>query len=391
MPNSAPHNSRYIYTTNKLSTHVPYLDGLRGFAILWVIFHNTGMNGVNTSEGLFFQLSELVASSGWIGVQLFFVLSGFLITGILLDGKNRQAKLSHFYIRRCLRIFPLYYSFLVLVFVIVPIAGLLPIWLESSHNEQLWYWLYLINWTQPFADELAFGHFWSLAIEEQFYIFWPLLVVFFSQRTLAFICLGLIVSAFLARLFIIYSFPEVGIKVAYTFTIARWDALTLGGLLAIAVRNRNSFEIIDTWHIRALYFLVGSILIQVFINHEFAPVRGHWGAINQTLAALMSGILLFIAIVPTSGISSTIKPIFKTQILRMFGKYSYAMYIIHIPIKLIWFSSFALDPKLYHHWAHFGALLYNFIAVLLITILASFTTWQLIEKPFLNLKKFFSR
>lgn len=390
MLNPPSRNNRFAQLKIQLAEHMPRLDGLRGLAILWVIFHNAGMKEVDTSEGMIIKLIELIASTGWIGVQLFFVLSGFLITGILLDGRGSKRQLPNFYMRRILRIFPLYYIFLILVFVVIPTAGLMPDWLESSHDKQLWYWLYIINWTQPFFDELAFGHFWSLAIEEQFYIFWPLLVVFLRLRTLVFICMGLVVSAPLIRLFMIQSYPDIASDIAYTFTIARWDALAIGGLLAIAVRNQNAFEKINAYSLRIVILLLICVSAQILVNHEFAPVSGHWGAINQSIAAVLSAALIFNSLSSTGVLTKSLSFLFSSNFLRLLGKYSYSMYIVHIPIKFIWFSTFAFDPSQYHRWEHLGVLLLNFIAIFLLTLAVSIATWYLIEKPFLGFKRFFN-
>src|SRR5262249_15618967 len=134
---------------------------------------------------------------GWAGVQLFFVLSGFLITGILLETRQRARYYRNFFGRRVLRIFPLYYAVLIVAFVIVPlIAGKQP----RGHEHQLWLWVYLANWTGPFdGGVFIFGHFWSLAVEEQFYVTWPFLVRALPARAFATLCGVLIVAAPLSR------------------------------------------------------------------------------------------------------------------------------------------------------------------------------------------------
>ncbi|MEJ2361078.1 MAG: acyltransferase family protein [Gammaproteobacteria bacterium] len=97
-----------------LRSHMPQLDGVRGIAILWVILHNAALDNVGPSQSLLMSVIDMLGNMGWVGVQLFFVLSGFLITGILLDGRGATNQFRHFYARRTLRIFPLYYGFLCL-------------------------------------------------------------------------------------------------------------------------------------------------------------------------------------------------------------------------------------------------------------------------------------
>ena len=108
---------------------------------------------------------------GWAGVQLFFVLSGFLITGILLETRDEKGALRRFLVRRGLRIFPLYYATLFVLLVVVPPDPVV----RAALHDQVYYWLYVSNWAQPFEHKIpTLAHFWSLAVEEQFYLLWPL-------------------------------------------------------------------------------------------------------------------------------------------------------------------------------------------------------------------------
>src|SRR5688572_7114217 len=147
--------------------HIPALDGLRGIAVLIVLGFHIFPNHVKF---------------GWAGVDLFFVLSGFLITGILLESKGTPNYYRNYLAKRTLRIFPLYYFFLIVFFIVFPLVG----YSDSIYNydylssTQSWYWLYIQNWRiffdPHYPGEDIISHFWSLAIEEQFYIFWPLVI-----------------------------------------------------------------------------------------------------------------------------------------------------------------------------------------------------------------------
>src|SRR5258706_11472560 len=163
---------------------LPGLDGLRGLAILMVMmvhFGGTTEHGI-TGAALWF---SRLTGAGWCGVDLFFVLSGFLITGILYDAKGAPGGLRNFYARRVLRIFPLYYGTLVVLFVILPLLAPGPNpGLEKVAQQQGWLWLYLSNFAAVFIGDHTFagglvqaGDFWALAIEEQFYLVWPLVVL----------------------------------------------------------------------------------------------------------------------------------------------------------------------------------------------------------------------
>src|SRR5262245_57382334 len=189
-----------------LDGHIPALDGLRGVAILLVMLHHFT---VIQPAGAFEKWFERFAHLGMHGVDLFFVLSGFLITGILFDSKGEPHFLRNFYMRRSLRIFPLYYAVVVFSFLLVPIilahvaglAGKLSRF-QGASEDWVWYVFYLSNFS--IARVSAFRHgildvTWSLAIEEQFYLVWALCVLFFNWRTLRGICLGAILGALAIR------------------------------------------------------------------------------------------------------------------------------------------------------------------------------------------------
>ena len=159
---------------------LPQLDGIRGIAILLVIFHN------ETVKYPFLYLDRIFAN-GWMGVDLFFVLSGLLITGILLDTRQSAGYFKNFYARRCLRTWPLYYASLLLMFGIIPL--LLPAQGKIVFERSSPWWafpLYLQNFLIPAPEKATglLGVTWSLAIEEQFYLVWPLMVRFCSTRLL---------------------------------------------------------------------------------------------------------------------------------------------------------------------------------------------------------------
>jgi peptidoglycan/LPS O-acetylase OafA/YrhL len=372
-----------------LGGRMPQLDALRAFAILAVILHNAGAKGLENPAGVLVKLVEFAATTGWVGVQLFFVLSGFLITGILVDGRGDSHQLRNFYMRRVLRIFPLYYAFLFVVFVLLPLLGMMPTWLEISYTHQFWYWTYLINWAEPFLGPVELGHIWSLAVEEQFYILWPMLVIAIRRRALAYVCLGLILSAIVTRILLIQHDPEFASKAAYMFTIARWDSLALGALLALALRDEVWYERLRVWVPRLALPLAAAVLLQTALVREFTAATGVFGFLNQTTSALLFGALIFASIVPDMPGTRMLQNGLLNPALRLIGKYSYAIYVVHIPMKYVWFSTLGLLPVRPDAWQQIGVIAYNFLGVSILSTAVAFVSWHVLERPFLNLKRYF--
>lgn len=369
---------------------MPSLDGLRGLAILVVIFHNVGLAGHWDSDGAVVKVLELLSDSGWVGVQLFFVLSGFLITGILLDSQGASHQLRNFYMRRVLRIFPLYYAALAILFLVLPLFNAAPNLFAQDRQHQWWFWLYLINWGSPYISDLDLGHLWSLAIEEQFYLFWPLFVVRARPRTLVYGCLALIVSAACFRAGLYAYDPEFAAKAGYSFSCARWDALAIGALLAVIVRDPVWLERIRQRGVAILAVLTVVMALGIYLHRGFPAIGAGLGTLNQTTIALLFGGLILSVILPENQPSRLLPRLSSNSLLRLVGKYSYAIYIFHIPVKHVWFLTLALDQSAYHRWQLLGAWVYNCFGVFIVSFVLALLSWKILEQPFLRLKRFFS-
>jgi peptidoglycan/LPS O-acetylase OafA/YrhL len=230
------------------------LDGVRGLAVLAVMLcHFVWFAPLTSTYEIpdkFSKLGVELLRTGRYGVDLFFVLSGFLITGILFDAKSDKHYFRNFYARRTLRIFPLYYAVLLLMFVVLPMfMGPRTAGEQQIVQNQGWLWLYLSNMKSAFVgpefwqqDRIWMGHFWSLAIEEQFYLVWPLVILLLSRRAAMIACVAMIAGAPLLRigLFLWLQPPAgsdatpVGLFAAIYFTLSKVDTLALGALLALA-------------------------------------------------------------------------------------------------------------------------------------------------------------
>jgi peptidoglycan/LPS O-acetylase OafA/YrhL len=241
--------SRSALPLPDLGGHVPALDGLRGLAILLVLMNNLYPGYPDRYAD---RIVYLFSNTGWSGVDLFFVLSGFLITGILYDSRGTRHYFKTFYARRFLRIFPLAYLYLALIFLVVArVAPLTPHEARDLASSEWWYWAYLANWKIAFhgiGSQLEPTMFWSLAVEEQFYLLWPLVVALLDRRRLVALCIGMIVAALALRIgWHIIDPGKQAREALYVLTPARMDGLAMGALLAIGLRNESAAARIQRW------------------------------------------------------------------------------------------------------------------------------------------------
>jgi peptidoglycan/LPS O-acetylase OafA/YrhL len=361
----------------------PALDGIRGLAIIWVVLHNTTDLLPTTLHGASHVLAFLV-HPGWIGVQLFFALSGFLITGSLLDTQRATNYFLVFYARRALRILPLYYTVLILLLIVAPVLHLGPTILHANLKEQLSLWSFTVNWTQ--AAPYGFAHFWSLAIEEQFYLFWPFIVHRLSARRLIAVCLYLSMIALVVRGIMVFS--GASSWTVYAATTSRLDALALGGagacLLRIPAARAWLASRLTAVNLAALaLFVVG-----VPITRAYDTDTIQCQIFGYTLLAFCCAILVTTAAADGEQASPTILGrILGWAPLRSCGKYSYAIYIFHQLIHKLWgepwmVTTFGSSPP-----AH-AVYLYS-VTIGLVSFGAAYLSYQLLEKYFLALRVLF--
>lgn len=314
---------------------IPTLDALRGVAILAVLaYHLTRLE----PTGLAMAAYRRVMLAGWLGVDLFFVLSGFLITGILLesrsaDGQTARRFFGHFYARRTRRIFPLYYAALAALLFVVPRFG--PNAAGTSVGlaaDQAWHWTYLSNWlwlpgVEPAPVPTA-SHFWSLAIEEQFYLVWPAVVWFTPTRWLPRMCLGVAATAIALRMAILAAGMHPG--VAYHLTITRVDALALGAAVACWIRSSATRPWLDALIARwsGPVWLATAILLIVGAGWRFAPVLAGPG---YTLLAISAAALIGTVVLRPDGRAARVLE--RQWWLRRLGTYSYGLYVYHYIVR----------------------------------------------------------
>lgn len=351
--------------------YYPALDGMRGVAILLVVFyHNFGF--VNY---FFF---------GWLGVDLFFVLSGFLITDILLRTKTQPHFLKRFYIRRIFRIFPLYYLILVTFFIVIPLFNIQIKGLDYFLQNQAWLWLYLQNWLyifKPPGDSLLLTHLWSLAVEEQFYVAWPFIVLLIknTKKLFWFMC-GLLAFVIFFRYFIwIYQIERLAYFNLYTFS--RIDGICIGSMLAL-FRSFSYYTLRKYTLLIVLLFAAFNFLFY-FFNRQSEYGLPFLAIIGYTTFAVLFGLLV------NEGIESSkfIDAVFNNRILKFFGDISYGLYIFHWPVHLLLFPFSIKWITIYFTQTVSLAQFLSSLLTSLIAILISYLSYRYYENFFLNLKK----
>jgi peptidoglycan/LPS O-acetylase OafA/YrhL len=375
---------------------IPALDGIRGIAILFVMVYHFWGIGVKPGSALWERAYAGVAGMGWAGVDLFFVLSGFLITGILYDSRESQHYFRVFYSRRTVRIFPLYYASLALFFWIIP--GVLfhlhrgqLAYIHMSNLAKLFAWTYVMNWYMGLKgfDVVAqpLQHFWSLAVEEQFYLIWPLLVLTLSRRRLMALCGGLMAFGLALRavLFSVH-LPYA----AYTWTLARADSLAIGGLVALAFRDPNDRETLLKWaQALALPAFAAIILVRI-LNPLCTKGPGNTPTFfMSTFELSFLGIFFGASLAKAVSLreQSIAHRVLGSSFLQFFGKYSYGMYVCHLPL-MAFFVRAGINSdrllKVFHSQllAIIGVNALSFAA----TIAVSLLSWNLFEKHWLKLK-----
>jgi peptidoglycan/LPS O-acetylase OafA/YrhL len=372
-----------------LRSTIPALDGVRGVAILAVLAHQLCIDGYPMHRAVKDLL--LPFEAGWLGVQLFFVLSGFLITGVLLETRHAQNYWSSFFMRRSLRIFPLYYLLLVLTFLVVPRLVDLPAAMLAEHRDAAWYWLYASNWTAlaHVKGVETLGHCWSLSVEEQFYLLWPLVVRAVDDRGLARLCVGVAVASLLLRVGI--RLAGLNPEIAYEITPARADALGLGALAAVVVRRHD-------WLARLTPHL-GRLMAASFALLAVTTVTGGWlsrinpitQTVGYTLLAVASALLIVQVTVNTARGGGRLVTVLSSPLLRRFGKHSYAIYVLHLPFHLFVVHTLIAPRFSAMSQAGFlGVQLAYMVVATFVLLLLGMVLYRVVEQPFLDLKRFFA-
>ncbi len=353
--------------------HIDSLDGLRAYSALAVLAFHTGI---------------IHFWYGWVGVQFFFVISGFLISGILMDSRSAVNYFSTFYARRFLRIFPIYYACLAAVLLYCLVRHL-------PHRDFWWYLLYVQNFKLAFdkwnvSFPRMFDHTWSLAIEEQFYIFFPLLVRYLKDKYLVIVCFFIIFAAILVRYVLSIIYP--GNPIVWANTVSSMDFLSAGVIIAISM-NYGKLELLKKFLVYTTLVLLAAYSIVLYqhwhttifhVPFDLTDLHGQFFFV--LLLPITSLVIVSLIQSKSSGIWRKVKHyIFENKAITYIGKISYGLYLFHFPV--FWL----VDDHLQRYGIavdYNGSATTYLVAIckILITFLVAVLSWNFFETRVLRYK-----
>jgi peptidoglycan/LPS O-acetylase OafA/YrhL len=379
-------------TFRRQARFIPELDGVRGIAILLVLFFHYYTFAWDFTTLATPGVLRMAMAMGFSGVDLFFVLSGFLISGILLDTAGARNYFSSFYVRRVLRIFPLYLLTIFAYFhVALPLAHHYGRWMDWNNSLEMWYWFHLSNWKTAFGADVRgpLTQFWSLSVEEQFYLVWPLVVFLATRKRLPYVCVSIILVSFGLRCY--FAQHKLDDNFLYRLTPFRVEPLAFGCLTALAVRNEKARRTVKK--LLPSIFAVGMLALSGAL--WMGQSAGSFGDPMSTspmatfgltsLAVLYSGLVFFAH--DCSLASARPGWLLRSAALRSFGKYSYAIYVFHVPI-FMWYRHIVerISPAVPKD-LRFVAWFISLAMEIGLCYAMAQVSWYLLEKRFLGLKR----
>jgi peptidoglycan/LPS O-acetylase OafA/YrhL len=376
-----------LASSSMSAKRIPELDGLRGVAILLVLICHFGYEA-NSAAGhrwLFYLMDS--GSLSWSGVDLFFVLSGFLIGGILLDARNSPNYFKAFYTRRVFRIIPIY-AVVVGAFYLCVVAGVLgrmagTDWLFGPTVP----WYVYATFTQNVGYAIGKPNFafwlastWSLAVEEQFYLVLPATVWLVSRRRLPYLLGGAILAAPLLRIFLDLKY-HWGKIASFNLMPCRADSLLLGVAAALLVRDPAIWESLKSQRRRLVTVCI--VLLAGFplsiLSKAADPLQSFWmSTVGLSWLALLYLVVLLLALLYSDG---WLGRILRNSWLKSLGTISYGVYLLHRPVLGLTFMIFRSKQP----WAETSAERWLVLMALAFTIAIASLSWTIFEKPLLKI------
>jgi peptidoglycan/LPS O-acetylase OafA/YrhL len=364
---------------------IPALDGVRGFAAAWVFLYHY-VPGQNSSS---FPIHFIWAANqiDWVGVSLFFVLSGFLISGILWDSFEDKNWWRNFYIKRSLRIFPLYFLALLIAVAVYSAVGA-----DRGSLQHLWIYIFYLQdvpplyaWGGHLPAMLPLGHLWSLAVEEQFYMLWPIsLFVLARKRYLAMYAIFILwLLSFCFRLVVCKYLGYQAMFWSGGFLAGRAGELLAGAFLALLVRgdaieNAKIYKCVP-W---ALYGSLAGIASIVYINRSFTLFIPLMSTVGLALLSVF-----FTGIIALSLRPGTIQSFFQSQVLRWLGTISYGVYVYQLMLHPLFDR---ITQRIVPDASKSTHAIVLFVVAVVGTLTSAALSFYCYEQPLLRLKTRFS-
>jgi len=361
-----------------MPSRVPELDGFRACAVLMVLVHHLFYGWKTPALARLPHLIRIPIEQGWRGVDLFFVLSGFLITGILLDSKENEHYFRNFYSRRLLRIVPLYLTCIVVMYIGYPKSG----------RYFLLSLLYLANFAYLFRVGIPHGPgvFWSLAVEEHFYLVWPFAVRIFNRVWLLAIIIVIVVGSPILRGICTHAGMDPEQEI-YSYSFFRLDALAMGGFLALWFRSRY-YNRRSAWTIACV--LIGVTLLITLLGRPYGimSVKSVIGtALHYSQVAFVFSGLVGLALAHQGSIFTAL---LRTRAARITADLSYCIYLIHLTVGDFYYRILkALRFDDISRLGTGGSILLRIAVVATVTFGLALLSKRFLEDPFLRLKRYF--
>jgi peptidoglycan/LPS O-acetylase OafA/YrhL len=399
------------------------LEGLKGLAILFILLHHFTWPEPPAAPGrkplllshIYYRVLG-AGGEGWIGINVLFVVSGFLLTRALLNAKGAPDYYRNFYMRRVLRLLPLYYGILIFVFVIAPFIRFLnkP---PSAAYTPAWLWLFGTDFQlasvfahsgaiHHFADWLWLDHLWPLAVGVHFFLIWPVVVKYCTARRLMLVCGAIFLIALILRLFLaVRSYPTWS-WAAFLVTPCQIDAIAVGAFAAAAIRERGNVSAFVAQS-RLVGGFAGIVVLGFLAEKCYGikidpqgtaalandvTVQGKvsllWMSSSMfSVVNLFSGALLvLIVFTPRSRIT---RYVWNSLPLRFLGKYSYGIYLFHYLLLPLYEKILPRERMIFVLGSYpFASMVFTFMATAL-TVQLAWISWHLFERHFLKLNGFF--